>query len=107
LRSFKWCLNHDAIGCVRSLNMIENTFVNHIFAIRLFHGQAKIGAVLITFRPPCMTRFVLLVTIHLLHAMGDERYAKWYSMSKVRNPPGMMGNACPDHYRKMISTRRQ
>jgi hypothetical protein len=42
LRSFKWYLNHGAISCVGLLNMTESTFANDIFAIRLFHGQAKV-----------------------------------------------------------------
>jgi hypothetical protein len=42
LRSFKWDLNHGEIGCAGSLNITEGTFVNDIFANRLFHGQVPI-----------------------------------------------------------------
>jgi hypothetical protein len=44
LRSFKWYLNHDAAGCAGSLNMTESSFVNDIFANRLFYRQVKIAA---------------------------------------------------------------
>jgi hypothetical protein len=54
LRNFKWHLNHGAIGCARSLNMTESTFINGIFTNRLFHGQVKIGHILITFRSTCI-----------------------------------------------------
>jgi hypothetical protein len=52
LRSFKWYLNHGAIGCVGSSKITECTFVNDIFLTRLFHRQVKIGYGLIAFRPP-------------------------------------------------------
>jgi hypothetical protein len=43
LRSFKWHLNHGAIGCAGSLKMTQGTFVNERFTIRPFYRQEKIG----------------------------------------------------------------
>jgi hypothetical protein len=51
LRSFKWNLNHGAIGCAVSMNITESAFANDIFSIPLFHGQWKTGYVLVPFRP--------------------------------------------------------
>jgi hypothetical protein len=44
LSSLNWHLDHGVIGCAGSLNMIESSFANDLFANPLFHGQGK-GAV--------------------------------------------------------------
>jgi hypothetical protein len=70
LRSFKWYLNHGAIDCAGSLNMMENPFVNDIFTNRLFHGQVRIGVRSHYFRPPYKYEVIIpCLEIQLLRKM--------------------------------------